>query len=228
MKTALLVDDEQRMLDLLSLYISPHNYHCIKCTSGMEAIEYLKKESADVVILDVMMPEMDGWETCEKIREFSNVPIIMLTARNDKNDIVKGLRIGADDYVTKPFNEEELLARIEAVMRRYENQNQDKVTFKGLIWDHESFELKYDGNPITVTPKEFALIGLFLRNPNKVFTREHLLSSVWGQLAETEDRTIDSHIRNIREKLRKAGFPIDDHLLTVWGVGYKWRVDDYK
>jgi DNA-binding response OmpR family regulator len=151
----------------------------------------------------------------------------MLTARNDKNDIVKGLRIGADDYVTKPFNEEELIARIEAVMRRYENQKQDKVTFKGLIWDHESFELKYEGNPITVTPKEFALIGLFLQNPNKVFTRDHLLSSVWGQLAETEDRTIDSHIRNIREKLRKAGFPIDNHLLTVWGIGYKWRVDEH-
>ncbi|EIJ78375.1 two-component response regulator [Bacillus methanolicus PB1] len=228
MKTALLVDDEQRMLDLLSLYISPHNYRCIKCASGMEAIEYLKKESADVVILDVMMPEMDGWETCEKIREFSNVPIIMLTARNDKNDIVKGLRIGADDYVTKPFNEEELLARIEAVIRRYENQNKNKVAFKGLIWDHNSFELKYEGISIKVTPKEFALIGLFLRNPNKVFTREHLLSSVWGQLAETEDRTIDSHIRNIREKLRKAGFPIDEHLLTVWGIGYKWRVDDNK
>lgn len=142
-----------------------------------------------------MMPEMDGWETSEKIREFSNVPIIMLTSRNDKNDIVKGLRIGADDYVTKPFNEEELLARIEAVVRRYENQNQDKVIFKGLIWDHHSFELKYEGNPITVTPKEFALIGLFLLNPKKVFTREHLLSSVWGQLAERL-----THISEILEK----------------------------
>lgn len=227
MKTVLLIDDEQRMLDLLSLYLSPYDYKCIKKVSGKDGIQFLEKDDVDIVILDVMMPEMDGWTTCKKIRGFSNVPIIMLTARSAKEDIVKGLKTGADDYLSKPFNEQELLARIEAVIRRTCGPNNEEklIVFNNLTLNQSTFEVKYINKEITFTPKEFSLLELFLNYTNKVFSREHLLTTLWGLRAETEDRTIDSHIRNIREKLRHAGFPVDKHLKTVWGVGYKWSSD---
>ena len=230
MKTILLVDDEARMLDLLGLYLSPHGYRCKKADSGKTALTYFEKEKVDLVILDVMMPEMDGWTTCQKIREISDVPIIMLTARSETPDVIKGLKFGADDYVTKPFNEEELLARMEALLRRTRVSTEDKhfLVFNGLEWNEESMELKYKGQVISVTPKEFALIGLFIKNPQKVYSRDHLLSLIWGLKSQIDDRTIDSHIRNLREKLRSAGFPIDRHLFTVWGIGYKWVNKDPK
>ncbi|MCK1982011.1 response regulator transcription factor [Peribacillus castrilensis] len=221
MKTLLLVDDEARMLDLLNIYLSPV-YHCIMVKSGHEAVVHMKNSYADLILLDVMMPEMDGWSTCAKIREFSKVPIIMLTARNEKSDVVKGFQLGADDYVTKPFDEGELLARIDALFRRMVDNDTKAVHFKGLKWDEESHELMYEGQEIQLTPKEFSLLGLLLKNPNKVFSRAHLLESIWENKAFTEDRTIDSHVRNIRDKLRQANFPIDLYLSTVWGVGYKW------
>lgn len=221
MKKILLVDDEVRMLDLLALYLSPKGYACIKMSSAADAIHYLETESVDLIILDVMMPEMDGWDACKEIRKKYNIPIIMLTARNDKIDVVKGLKLGADDYISKPFDEEELIARIEAVLRRNMGEN-DKIEFKGLVLNIDSFELSYNHKPVPLTPKEFSLLRVFLQNRNKVFTREHLLSSVWGYSVATEDRTIDSHVRNLREKLRKTGFSVDDYLTTVWGLGYKW------
>lgn len=216
----LLVDDESRMLDLLALYLTPKGFECIKKTSGMEAVHYLEKNQADLILLDVMMPEMDGWETCNKIREFSSIPIIMVTARDQKTDIVKGLNIGADDYVTKPLDENELVARMEAVLRR--TQSQAVIEYKGLTWNEENWELKYLNKEITVTPKEFSLLGMFLNGKNRVFSREQLILALWGYDSNTEDRTVDSHIRNLREKLRQSQFPIDDHLQTVWGIGYKW------
>lgn len=222
MKTVLLVDDEKRMLDLLEFYIDPHGYKCIKKQTGIDAIMYLEKESADLVILDIMMPDMDGWKTCGKIRETSDVPIIMLTARDGKDEVVKGLKMGTDDYVTKPFNEEELLARMEAVMRRTKSDKEEILKFKGLVLDEKAFEFRFQKQNISLTPKEFSLLALFINNPNKVFTRDHLLTIVWNFKSDVEDRTIDSHIRNIREKLRHVGFPVDEHLKTIWGVGYKW------
>ncbi|MGB6406323.1 MAG: response regulator transcription factor [Planococcus donghaensis] len=220
MHKVLLVDDEKRMLDLVALYLRPHNYICTKADNGKQALELLEKESFDLVLLDIMMPDMDGWEVCRDIRKFSDVPIIMLTAREQQEDIVKGLRLGADDYMTKPFGEEELLARMEALLRR--SAPTKRIEFKGLLWDEESFELNYEQKSIRLTPKEFSMLGLLMKNPNKVFERDRLLELVWGYDSETEGRTVDSHVRNIREKVRQAGFPVDDHFLTVWGIGYKW------
>ncbi|AIY04457.1 two-component response regulator [Planococcus sp. PAMC 21323] len=216
----MLVDDEKRMLDLVALYLKPHNYVCTKADNGKQALELLKKESFDLVLLDIMMPDMDGWEVCRDIRKFSDVPIIMLTAREQQEDVVKGLRLGADDYMTKPFGEDELLARMEALLRR--SAPTKRVEFKGLLWNEESFELTYEQKSIRLTPKEFSMLGLLLKNPNKVFERDRLLELIWGFDSETEGRTVDSHVRNIREKVRQAGFPVDDHFLTVWGIGYKW------
>lgn len=224
-KHILLVDDEPRMLDLLSLYLRPYDYSCLKASSGEEALRFFKNEKIDLVLLDVMMPGMDGWVTCQEIRKFSNVPIIMLTARSEKADVIKGLKFGADDYVAKPFHEAELLARMEALLRRTNGKDQ-RLVFKGLEWKEEAVELRYQNQVISITPKEFALIGLFLKHPHKVFSRDHLLSVIWGLNSNIDDRTIDSHIRNLREKLRTAGFPVDKHLFTVWGIGYKWMTEE--
>jgi DNA-binding response OmpR family regulator len=221
MNTILLIDDETRMLELLSLYLAPLGYKCIQKTSALDGIRYLEDHHVDLILLDVMMPEMDGWEACIEIRKHWNVPIIMLTARSEKHDIVKGLKNGADDYITKPFDEGELVARIEAVLRRNSGKSQT-LNFKGLILNMDSYDLQYNGTPIPLTPKEFSLLHLFLQNRNKVFTREHLISTIWGYGVATEDRTIDSHVRNLRDKLRRSGFSADDYLSTVWGVGYKW------
>lgn len=225
MKTILLVDDEPMMLDLLTLYVSPAGYKCVKKESANHALKYLQSNSVDLVLLDIMMPDMDGWEACQKIRKHWDTPIIMLTALSDKTDIVKGLQYGADDYISKPFDEEELLARIEAVLRRHKPIS-NKIWFKGLVLENDSHQLQYDGQDIALTPKEFALLYLFLNHQNKVFTREHLITAIWGYEVSTEDRTIDSHVRNLRDKLRKAGFPADSFLQTVWGVGYKWTTKE--
>lgn len=221
MKKILLIDDEERMLDLLALYLSMAGYSCYKSTGGLKGIEILKREKIDLVLLDAMMPEMDGWETCTKIREFSDVPVIIVTARHEKEDVVKGLSIGADDYVTKPFDEKELIARVEAILRRVNKHAH--VECNGLLWDEERYVLVYNGKTLIVTPKEFSLIGTLMKNPNKVLTRELLIGTLWAEDTETEGRTIDSHIRNVREKLRGVDFPVEQHLKTVWGIGYKWE-----
>ncbi|MCA1024999.1 response regulator transcription factor [Oceanobacillus kimchii] len=220
MNKVLLVDDEKRMLDLLALYLRPHNYDYKKAIDSNEALRFLKEEAFDIVLLDVMMPKMDGWELCKEIRKFSDVPIIMVTAREQREDIVKGLKLGADDYITKPFNEDELLARMEALLRRRTPTNY--VEINGLLWDERSYELSYKNKAIKLTPKEFIMIGYLIKNPNQVFGREQLIDLIWGFESDTGGRTVDSHVRNIREKIRQAGFPIDEHFITVWGVGYKW------
>lgn len=219
----LLVDDEPRMLDLLSLYLTPRGYNCIKATSGQQALSFLENKSFQLVLLDVMMPVMDGWETCRQIREWSNVPIIMVTARSQTADVIKGLKRGADDYVTKPYHEEELLARIETVLRRINNAT--ALECNGLIWDESKHLVTVHGQELTLTPIEFSLLGLFLQNNAYVFTREQLMERIWGNNSDTEDRTVDSHIRNLRDKLRKTRFSVDQHLKTIYGVGYRWSME---
>ncbi|WP_338651956.1 response regulator transcription factor [Lysinibacillus sp. Y5S-8] len=221
MKTILCIDDEPRMLDLLTLYLEP-NFYCRAASTVQEAFDFLEDGHADLILLDVMMPEMDGWQACQEIRKFWDVPIIMLTAKGEHADIVKGLNLGADDYILKPFDEEELLARIHAVLRR-SKIDEKVISFEGLRLDKESFELYFQHEAIPLTPKEFSMLVLFLDHQNKVFSREHLITTVWGYNVTIEDRTIDSHVRNLREKLRKSGFPVDDYLQTVWGIGYKWH-----
>lgn len=218
----MIVDDEERMVNLISLYLSSNGYECIKAFSGQEAMNRLENVEVDLVLLDIMMPEMDGWETCNEIRKYYNIPIIMLTARDEKMDVIKGLKIGADDYITKPFDEEVLLARIEAVIRRGSLKQTNQIEFNGLIWHGQQYVVTYQGREIPLTSKEFKMIGLFLKDRQTVYSREQLIDMIWGVDSKTEGRTIDSHIRNIRDKCRKVGFPIDDHLKTVWGIGYKW------
>ncbi|VDG96559.1 Staphylococcal respiratory response protein A [Lysinibacillus sphaericus] len=224
MKTILLIDDEQRMLDLLELFLAPHGYRCLQATDGEAALSLFKEEKVHLVLLDVMMPGMDGWEVCRRIRETSEVPVILLTARSDKSDVVKGLEQGADDYITKPFDERELIARVRVALRRVPEEDQVKQLREGLFTlDLESYSILYDTNEVRLTLKEFYIIEAMMARPNRTFTREDLLQVAWEYDTYTEVRTVDSHIRNLRDKLRKSNFPIDDILQTVWGIGYKWK-----
>src|SRR5690625_782007 len=153
MNKVLIVDDEKRMLDLIALYLHPHNYICKKAQGANEALSSIRQEAFDIVLLDLMMPGMDGWELCQEIRRFSDVPIIMLTARDQREDIIKGLQLGADDYIIKPFNEDELLARMSALLRR--RRPRSIVEINGLMWDKNQFELTFNSKLIKLTPKEF-------------------------------------------------------------------------
>ena len=221
MKNILLVDDEQRMLDLLGLYLEGEIYHCEKENFGVQAIQRVAEGNFDLILLDVMMPDLDGWSVCKSIREFSEIPIIMLTAKGQNTDIAFGLKNGADDYITKPFDETILLARIEAILRR--TVSSDKIGFKNLTLDKENFQACINQKLLDVTPIEFQLLEIFLTHQNHVFSRAQLIEHIWGLTADVDNRTVDSNIRNLREKLRKEGFDVDSSLLTVYGVGYKWQ-----
>ncbi|BDH63570.1 XRE family transcriptional regulator [Ureibacillus massiliensis 4400831 = CIP 108448 = CCUG 49529] len=223
MNTILLVDDEQRMLDLIELFLLPLGMKCIKETTGINSVEIIEKEKVDLVLLDVMMPEMNGWEVCKAIREFSNVPIIMLTARSDKADLVNGLNIGADDYITKPFDERELVARVNALLRRTSDSDKSTITYFDFTLDCDTYSLHYQDSTAQLTLKEFNIIKALISRPTKTYTREELLEIAWNYEADTDIRTVDSHIRNLREKLREAKFPTEEFLKTAWGIGYKWN-----
>lgn len=222
MRTILLVDDEVRMLDLVELFLLPLGFKCIKETSGKNAIELVKREKIDLIILDIMMPEVNGWEVCEEIRQFSNIPIIMLTARADKVDLAKGLNTGADDYISKPFDERELIARINAILRRSSKDESNYITYNDFILDKEKYSLHFNDLTVQLTLKEYYIIQTLISRPSKTYTREELLHSAWEYETDIDIRTIDSHIRNLREKLRNTGFPTNNFLNTVWGIGYKW------
>ena len=224
MRTILLIDDEERMLDLIELFLIPHGFRCVKETNGVKSLEILKQKKIDLVLLDIMMPEIDGWEVCRRMREFSDVPIIMLTARSDKLDMVKGLDKGADDYITKPFDEGELVARVNALLRRFpvDESDTENIMDGDFKLNKETYSLQYYDCVVQLTLKEFYIVEALISRPTKTFTREQLLFSAWEYNTYTDIRTVDSHMRNLREKLKTAGFPIVDFLKTVWGIGYKW------
>jgi DNA-binding response OmpR family regulator len=225
MQTILLVDDEIRMLELLELFLIPKGYKCLKARNGKEALRMITDKEVSLVILDVMMPVMDGWETCKEIRKLSVVPILMLTARTDKSDVVKGLNVGADDYLTKPFDDSELLARVSALLRRIPIEKVEQTIIKRDEYelDTNSYTLNFYEKRVLLTMKEFKIIEALIKNPMRTFTREQLLLVAWDYHSSTDIRTVDSHIRNLREKLKKSGFPTDQFLITVWGIGYKWK-----
>lgn len=226
MQTVLLVDDEQRMLDLIELFLAPQGFKCIKEKSGKKALDILRNEKVNLVLLDIMMPEMNGWEVCKEIRKFSKLPIIMLTARSEKLDLVKGLNIGADDYITKPFDEKELVARVHAVLRRFSETNKEnniKISHNEFLLDTEKYSLHFRNAAVQLTMKEFYIVKTLLTRPTKTYTRDELLNAAWEYETETDIRTVDSHIRNLRDKLKKADFPTDKFIKTAWGIGYKWN-----
>jgi DNA-binding response OmpR family regulator len=222
--TILVVDDEKNIVQLARLYLNKEGYRVEAAYDGAQALEKAKSVRPDLVVLDIMMPELDGLAVCRELRKSTNVPIIILTARGDDVDRIVGLELGADDYVTKPFNPRELVARVKAVLRRatQEAPRQPVLEAQGLRVDLDSREVTIDGDQVTLRAKEFDLLTAFLRHPGVVLDRERLLQLVWGSDYFGDTRTIDVHVAWLREKLAKA---TKVKIQTVWGVGYKLVVD---
>ncbi len=221
----LIVDDDEHIAELIKIYFEKDGFTTVTANNGKKAVELFKSEAPAIVILDVMMPEMDGWQVCREIRRVSNIPIIMLTAKGETFDKVLGLELGADDYMVKPFEPKELIARVKAVLRRSdikETSAEKEIVFPNLTINLTNYELKINGNIVEVPPKELELLYFLASNPNRVFTREQLLEEVWGFDYFGDSRTVDVHIKRLREKLE--GVESNWQLKTVWGVGYKFEV----
>ena len=225
-KRALVVEDDANISELLRLYLGKDGFDVMQVPDGAKAESSFDLFTPDVVLLDIMLPGKDGMEICRSIRAKSSVPIIMLTAKGETSDKISGLDIGADDYVTKPFDVKELLARIHAVMRRTDADSpvEKKLEFDKLVINLDSYELIVDGNKIDTPPKEMELLYHLASSPNRVFTRNQLLDEVWGFDYFGDSRTVDVHVKRLREKLE--GVSDKWSLKTVWGVGYKFEVEE--
>jgi len=222
MSKILVVDDEKNICELLRLYLEKDGFEVALAYDGNQAIQAVRDGNPDLMLLDIMMPEKDGWEVCSEVRKFSRIPIIMLTAKGETFDKVMGLDLGADDYIVKPFDAKEVLARVRAVLRRVPGtEDTREVSFDKLIINLERYEMVLAGNRVDTPPKELELIFHLAKNPNKVFTRDQLLSEVWGFDYFGDSRTVDVHIKRLREKLEGASDKWE--LKTVWGVGYKFE-----
>lgn len=226
-KRALIVEDDGNIAELLRLYLEKDGFDVIIASDGGNGVRLALSENPDVILLDIMLPVLDGWQVCRKIRETSRVPIIMLTAKGETYDKVNGLEMGADDYIVKPFEVKELLARIHAVMRRTEPEEKSgekKLTFEKLTINLDSYELIVDGKKVETPPKEMELLFHLATTPNRVYTRNQLLDEVWGFDYFGDSRTVDVHVKRLREKLE--GISEQWTLKTVWGVGYKFELND--
>ena len=224
--SVLIVEDDPNIRELLQLYLEKDGYAVTLAADGGQGLEKFRSIKPDLVLLDVMMPVLDGWEVCKAIRQESNIPVIMLTAKGETDDKVMGLKTGADDYVTKPFEMKELLARIEAVLRRSDRPTASnkarRLVFDKMTIDMDSFELTVDGKKTDTPPKEMELLFFLASSPNRVYTRNQLLDEVWGFDYFGDSRTVDVHVKRLREKLE--GVSQKWSLKTVWGVGYKFEV----
>lgn len=226
-KSVLIIDDERNICELIRLYAENEGFKTYSAADGEAAVSEFKAHIPDIVLLDIMLPKKDGWQVCREIRAISDVPIIMLTARGETFDKVLGLELGADDYIVKPFEPKELIARMKAVLRRYGGkevkEEGEELAFDGLVINQTSYEVYLDGQKIEMPHKEFELLYFLAKNANKVFTRDQLLDEIWGYEFFGDSRTVDVHIKRIREKIDKEDAPWQ--LKTVWGVGYKFEVN---
>ncbi|MGN0969200.1 MAG: response regulator transcription factor [Evtepia sp.] len=223
-RKVLIVEDEANIAELVNLYLKKEGYETMVAGDGGKALELYRSFRPDLVLLDIMLPVMDGWAVCSKIRETDKTPIIMLTAKGETIDKVAGLEMGADDYIVKPFEMKELLARVHAVLRRLgdEEEKARRLTFDGLVINLDSYELEVRGKRVDTPPKELELLFHLASSPNRVFTRNQLLDEVWGFDYFGDSRTVDVHIKRLREKLE--GVSDQWSLKTVWGVGYKFEL----
>lgn len=225
----LIVDDEERIREMIREYTSLQEFEIDEAADGLQALNKFREGKYSLVILDVMMPKMDGWTVCREIRKTSQVPVIMLTARGEEYDKLFGFELGVDDYMVKPFSPKELLARIKAIIRRSTQCGADPTRgeiagFEGLVIEFDSRNVYVDDRLVSLTPKEYELLTFFVRNPHRVLSREQLLNSVWGYDFGGDDRTVDTHIKMLRESLgdyRKF-------IVTVWGTGYKFETGGKK
>ena len=219
----LIVDDDKHIAELISLYMMKDGYETEEVYDGREAVKMAESFQPDLILLDLMLPGLDGYQVCTEIRKTSRVPIIMLTAKGETFDKVLGLELGADDYIVKPFDPKELVARVKAVLRRYEPKQEEvdknRLKFGGLEINLSNYSVSYNGKILEFPPKEFELLSFLAQHPNRVFTREQLLDRIWGYEYVGDTRTVDVHVKRIREKLNSED---EWGILTVWSVGYKF------
>ncbi len=224
-KKVLIVDDDSNICELLRLYLEKDGFDTVIANDGEAAIVKYNLEEPDLILLDVMMPKLDGWQVCRTIRKSSSVPIIMLTAKGETFDKILGLDLGADDYVTKPFDSKEVVARVKAVLRRTagNDENAEKIVkYDKLIINLTNYEMIVDGKPVDTPPKELELVYHLASNPNRVYSRDQLLDEVWGFEYYGDSRTVDVHVKRLREKLE--GVSDQWSIKTVWSVGYKFEL----
>ena len=223
-RRVLVVDDEESVRELIELYLRKEGFEVIHARDGKEALRLNGEHHPDLIILDLMLPGLDGWEVCRQIRSTSKVPIIMLTARAEEVDRIVGLELGADDYVVKPFSPRELVARVKAVLRRGTSaaEEAETLTFPGLRVDRVQHRVEVDGEEVHLTPTEFRLLWCLASRPGRVFSRAELLDRIWGYDSESDARTVDVHIKRLRQKTR-ASESDSFSITTVWGLGYKFE-----
>lgn len=223
-KKILIVEDDGNIRELLRLYLEREGYEITEAENGEVGVEQWRKVNPDMILLDVMMPVMDGWQVCKIVRAESQVPIIILTAKGETFDKVNGLEMGADDYIVKPLEMREVVARVRAVFRRFAPEDSGKISFDKLTVDKQAYDLIVDGKRVDAPPKEIELLYFLASSPNRVFTRAQLLDDVWGFDYFGDTRTVDVHVKRLREKLE--GVSDKWELKTVWGVGYKFETRD--
>ena len=224
-KTILIVEDDANIRELLQLYLSQEGYHIETAQDGADGLRAFKRVHPDLVLLDLMMPVMDGTQMIRELRAFSNTPVIVLTAKGEVFDKVTLLELGADDYITKPFEMREVIARVRAVLRRFDQEvGEPKLLFDNLIIDKQSYDITVKGSKMEIPPKEIELLYFLASSPNRVFTRAQLLDDVWGFDYFGDTRTVDVHVKRLREKLQ--GVSEQWEIKTVWGVGYKFELQE--
>ncbi len=225
MPTILVVDDDRDICEALKIYLAPAGHDVLTAYNGKEALEVLAKEQVDLVLMDIMMPQMDGISATEKIRETSNIPVILLTAKSEENDKIHGLDIGADDYITKPFHPEEVIARVNSQLRRYMRlggmtQKSDQLSIGGIFLDDASKQVTVDGEPVSLTPMEYGILKFLMTNPGHVYSSSEIYEAVWQDQSIGNESTVAVHIRHLREKIEIN--PSDPrYIKVVWGQGYK-------
>lgn len=219
----LVVDDESRMRKLVKDFLSRHNFEVIEAENGEQAVDlFFSDKDIKLIILDVMMPKMDGWQVCREIRQYSKVPIIMLTAKGDERDELLGFELGVDEYISKPFSPKILVARVEAILRRSNVLENEVQEIGGIILNQAAHEVKIDGKPIELSFKEFELLTYFIKNQGVALSREKILNNVWNYDYFGDARTIDTHVKKLRSKMGDKG----NYIKTIWGMGYKFEVEN--
>lgn len=219
----LVVDDESRMRKLVKDFLLRQNYEVLEAENGEEAVDtFFSVKDIALIILDVMMPKMDGWQVCREIRQYSKVPIIMLTAKSDERDELMGFELGVDEYISKPFSPKILVARVEAILRRTSATENDVTEVGGIVLDKAAHEIRIDGVPLELSVKEFELLTYFMLNKGVALSREKILNNVWNYDYFGDARTIDTHVKKLRSKMGEKG----DYIKTIWGMGYKFETEE--
>ncbi|MFU0828383.1 MAG: Stage 0 sporulation A-like protein [Lachnoclostridium sp.] len=219
----LVVDDESRMRKLVKDFLSKKNFEVMEAENGEQAVDiFFENKDIDLIILDVMMPKMDGWQVCREIRQYSKVPIIMLTAKSDEKDELLGFELGVDEYISKPFSPRILVARVEAILRRSNVLEDSVISVGGIVLDKAAHEVKIDGKVVELSHKEFELLTYFIVNRGVALSRERILNNVWNYDYFGDARTIDTHVKKLRSKMGPKG----DYIKTIWGLGYKFEVEE--